>query len=137
MDRGEPLDMARIYEIEAANVALVRSFLASWHEPLKIDYSLLAPDGLFRSNDWTPVPKNAAELREYFKTVVTPEDRVEVAIHQIFAKGTLVVTARTDTVKAPGKPDRHYEIAGHFTVRHGKIAEWTDHVYSWRVAEQA
>jgi limonene-1,2-epoxide hydrolase len=135
MDRGEPLDMARIYEIEAANVALVKSFLASWREPLKIDYGPLAPDGLFRSNDWTPTPKNAAELREYFQTVVTPEDRVEVAIHQIFAKGTLVAMARTDTVKAPGKRDRIYEIAAHFTVRNGKIAEWTDHVYSWRVAE--
>ena len=132
MDRGEPLDMAALHAVEAANVALVRKFLASWHEPLKIDYSGLAPDGLFRSNDWTPVPKNAVELREYFKTVVTPEDRVEVVIHQIFAKGTLVAMARTDTVKAPGKSDRIYEIAAHFTIKQGKIAEWTDHVYSWR-----
>ena len=135
MDRGEPLDMARLYEIEAANVALVKGFLASWHRPLEIDFGFLAPGGLFRSNDWTPTPKDAAELREYFKGVVTPEDRVEVVIHQIFAKGSLVAMARTDTVKAPGKPDRIYEIAAHFTVKHGKIAEWTDHVYSWRVAD--
>lgn len=135
MDRGLPLDMGKLYEIEAANVALVKGFLASWHEPLNIDYASLAPDGLFRSNDWTPTPKNAAELRDYFKTVVTPDDRVEVVIHQIFAKGSLVAMARTDTVKAPGKPDRIYEIAAHFTIKQGKIAEWTDHVYSWRVAE--
>ena len=71
MDRGEPLDMGKLYEIEAANVALVKGFLATWREPLKIDFDFLAPDGLFRSNDWTPTPKNAAELREYFKGVVT------------------------------------------------------------------
>ena len=132
MDRGEPLDMGKLYEIEAANVSLVKCFLATWREPLKIDFDFLAPDGLFRSNDWTPTPKNAAELREYFKGVVTAGDRVEVVIHQIFAKGTMVAMARTDTVKAPGKPDRIYEIAAHFTIKHGKIAEWTDHVYSWR-----
>ena len=45
---------------------------------------------------------------------------------EIFAKGPVVVTSRVDTVKAPGKPDQVYKIAGVFIVKGGKITEWTD-----------
>ena len=135
MTRETPIAMEDLYATEAANVQLVKDFLASWYVPHNTDISLLAPDGRFRTNDSSGQVHTPEGLLEYLRGAVGADDRIELVTHQIFAKGTLVVTSRTDIVKSPGKKDRIFEITSDFLVKNGKIAEWTDHVYSWRVEE--
>lgn len=135
MARDNPIPMANLYATEAANVQLVKDFLASWHEPHNTDISLLAPEGRFRTNDVSGQVHTPEGLVNYLRGALGPDDRIELVTHQIFAKGTLVVTSRTDIVKSPGKKDRIFEIASDFLVKNGKIAEWTDHVFSWRDEE--
>lgn len=133
MAREEPIDPTKLAEIERANVQVVQGFLASWYEPHKTDTSFLAPDGAYRTHDTTRETHTAEGLIKYLKDAVGPDDRIMVTTHQIFAKGTLVVTDRTDIVRSPGKKDRIFEIVSDFTIKNAKIVEWTDHVYSWKV----
>ena len=64
----------------------------------------------------------AAEMKSF----TASGQSVDVKLLEIFAKGPVVVTSRVDTVKAPGKPDQVYQIAGVFIVKGDKITEWTD-----------
>jgi limonene-1,2-epoxide hydrolase len=127
-----PLNPADLFEIEKVNVKVVNDFLASWYEPHKTDISFLVPDGRYRTHDTQQGTHTAEGLLKYLKGAMGPEDRIVVITHQTFAKGTLVVNARTDIVKSPGKKDRIFEIVSDFTVKNAKIVEWTDHVYTWK-----
>jgi limonene-1,2-epoxide hydrolase len=133
MAKSSPIDPADLLEVEKENAKIVNGFLASWYEPHKTDISFLVPDGAYRTNDDTPA-HSPEGLIEYLKKAMGPDVRVEVTTHQTFAKGTVVLNVRTDIVKAPGRKDRIFEIVGEFTVKNGKIVEWTDHVYTWKEA---
>ena len=97
----EPLDMARLYEVESANVKLVEAFLASWHDPPASTCPSSPRTACSAATIWTPTPKNAAELHEYFKSVVT-----------------------RDGPGRGGHPQdlRHRPAGGHVAQRYGEVA---------------
>ena len=64
------------------------------------------------------------------KSFTASGQSIDVEMLEIFAKGPVVVTSRVDTVKAPGKPDQVYKIAGVFIVKGGTITEWTDFLFA-------
>lgn len=123
-----------LLELEKANVAIVNAFVESWYEPEKTLFSLIAPDGVCRTDEPLPPAIGPEECKKKFERTLKPTDRVEVVTYQTYAKGPIVMNVRSDTLKSEGKPDRIFEIVGVFKIVDGKIQEWTDHAFRWKEA---
>ena len=50
-------------------------------------------------------------------------------VHETFAKGPVVVNARTDTTIKGGKPETPGPIVGIYVFKDGKIQEWEEVIY--------
>jgi limonene-1,2-epoxide hydrolase len=113
-------------EAEKANIKLVRAFCHSWNDPEQ-SVKMLAADASVRMYFDKPPIIGASAVGEEMSKFMGLKDKVNVEIHKIFAEGPIVVTARTDTLTSPGKPDQVFKIVGVFCVRNGKIQEWADY----------
>jgi limonene-1,2-epoxide hydrolase len=127
---SDRVEAAPLSAVEKANSKLVADFCLGWMaKSYDADQEMarfLAADSVVRMvEDKPPVIGPAAAAAE-MKSFTASGQSVDVKMLEIFAKGPVVVTSRIDTVKAPGKPDQAYPIAGVFIVKNGKITEWTD-----------
>lgn len=117
---------------EAANIRLVKDFVATWGEkgfdPDRVAPVFFAADAQVRVLDSLPFVVGPAAIAGAFKPYLQKGERFDVKFLSIFAKGPLVVTNRIDTQVAPGQADKATEVVGVFLVRDGKIREWTDYL---------
>ena len=127
-----PAQAHAMTDSEKANVKFVTDFVKGW-EAKKYDadkeYAFyLAPEASVRMEEDKPPLIGPAAVAAESKKFMAGGARIEVKIHDTFARGPVVVNARTDIIKAPGKPDQEFKVAGVFVVKKGKIAEWTDYL---------
>ena len=119
---------------EKANRKLVEDFCMGWmaksYDPDKEMGRFLANDSSVRMEEDKPPVVGPAAVAAAWKGFSTAGQSIDVKILEVFAKGPVVVTSRVDTVKAPGKVDQIYKVAGVFIVKGGKIKEWTDFLVS-------
>ena len=119
---------------EQANRKLVEGFCKGWmakaYDADKEMPRFLADDSSVRMEEDKPPLIGAAAVAAAWKGFATSGQSIDVKILEVFAKGPVVVTSRIDTVKAPGKADQIYKVAGVFIVKGGKIKEWTDFLVS-------
>jgi limonene-1,2-epoxide hydrolase len=117
---------------EAANLAIVHGFIDSWSDKDFDAEAVMAkyftPDCLARPVDSQPALSGQAALATVFKGFMANGLTVSVAYQANFAAGPVVVTRRIDTMVNNGTPGKAYPIVGVFTLRSGKIQEWTDYI---------
>lgn len=117
---------------EAANLARVQAFCATWSAPdFEPDAALaayLAPRAQVRVIDSQPFVTGPAAAAAAFKAFMPNDERVRVRYLSTLARGPLVVTRRIDTMVVAGQPDRDFEVVGVFLLKDGRIVEWTDYV---------
>ena len=120
-------------DAEKANVALMKAFFADFGavdlDVDKFTEKYFAPNCLVRwlVDEMPPVigPKQAAlQLKPFF----TKGSSLPIKIVDMFAKGPVVSTSRIDTMKAPGKPDEVFNVAGVHVIKDGKLVEYSDWV---------
>jgi limonene-1,2-epoxide hydrolase len=109
------------------NVKLVTDFCDSWNDPDKsVEY--LTPDASVRMVEDQPAVVGPAAVAAAFKGFMGHGETISVKILSSYAAGPIVVNKRIDTLKTPGKPDQAFKVVGVFTVKDGKIKEWTDYL---------
>jgi limonene-1,2-epoxide hydrolase len=117
---------------EAANIQLVKDYLAAWDSPTvdidKIVAQYMAPDVLLRWFDDEPTYVGRKAAAEAAKKDAPDGVRVISEILEVFAVRSLVVTSRIDTVKLPEKADQVLKVAGVCIVKKGLIQEYVDYV---------
>jgi limonene-1,2-epoxide hydrolase len=114
-------------ERDAADIAVVKAFIDAWSDPDKAAEYLSVKASLRMEEDKPALigPKAFVDAwKGFFKAGV----HLSVKFHEIFARGPVVITHRTDTVLAEGKPDQPYDVVGVFVVKDKKIVEWTDYL---------
>ena len=128
---AEAADAHALTETEQANVKLVEALFAEWNNPnLDLDKFVaryMAPQAIIRWSDDMQAAGPEAAAKQ-LKAGMPPGARVSIKVHKIFARGPVVATARTDTMKVPGKPDALFEVAGVHIVKDGKIQEYCDYL---------
>ncbi len=129
---ADPADAVERSASERANLELVQKFCMGWmaksyDADAEMSRFLAADSSVRMVEDKPPVIGPGAVAAE-MKSFTGSGQSIDVKMLEVFAKGPVVVTSRIDTVKAPGKPDQIYKIAGVFVVKGGKIAEWTDYL---------
>jgi limonene-1,2-epoxide hydrolase len=116
--------------LEAANLKLVKAYLATWADPdfdaEKVLPAYFAGDAAIRLTDSAPAAIGPAAGAAAFRPYIAQGQRFTVQILDIFVRGPLVMTSRIDTEHTPSKPDRTWPVVGVFIVKDGKIREWTD-----------
>ena len=127
---ADRVEAAPLSAAEKANSKLVEDFCLGWmaknYDADREMARFLAADSAVRMVEDKPPVIGPAAVAAEMKSFTASGQSVDVKMLEIFAKGPVVVTSRVDTVKAPGKPDQVYKIAGVFIVKGGKITEWTD-----------
>lgn len=117
---------------ESRNAEIIRAFIGEWtkpaYDPEKVYPKFMTSDVRIRMD-----PPNrpalvgpataAAEAKAYLKT----EGDYVTHIDDLYVRGNVVVVGRTDTQKAPGKPDKAYRMTAVFVLNNGKILEWNDY----------
>jgi limonene-1,2-epoxide hydrolase len=116
---------------EKANVALVNAFCKSWGDKAttveKIMESM-TDDCSFKVNG-QPATMGRAAVAALFTTFFKDGTRYKMETHETFAKGPVVVNARTDTTLHADKNDPPGPIVGIFIFKNGKIQEWEEVIY--------
>jgi limonene-1,2-epoxide hydrolase len=112
---------------EKANVKVVDDLVQNFNDPNKMAMSF-ADDAAIRMFEDKPAVIGPKAFVEEVKKISNPNDKFEVEVHEVFARGPLVANVRTDTQKTPGKPDQAFKVVGVFIVKGGKIKEWTDYL---------
>jgi limonene-1,2-epoxide hydrolase len=116
---------------EKANIQLVKDFCAAWAEdPPDIQKltGFLSDDCVVRFGETIqPVagPESAAAL---FQTFLNNGERYDLKIEEIFARGSVVVTSRTDSTVKGSRITNPTQVVGVFVLRDGKIHEWSEYV---------
>jgi limonene-1,2-epoxide hydrolase len=117
---------------EAANLKLVRDFIASWTAPDFVpDKSLtpyLAPDVTVRFSENAPPVTGSATIASLWNGFNSKGEKGIVKLVGSTAMGPIVLAHRVETVVAPGKPDVTHEMVGVFFIKNGKIAQWNDYI---------
>jgi len=117
---------------EKANSKLVKDFCLGWmaknYDADREMAKFLAANSSVRMEEDKPPVIGPAAVAAEMKGFTSSGQTIDVKMLEIFAKGPVVVTSRIDTVKAPGKPDQVFKVAGVFIVKNGKITEWTDYI---------
>jgi limonene-1,2-epoxide hydrolase len=117
---------------EKANLELVEKFCLGWMaKSYDADTEMarfLAAESSVRMVEDKPPVIGPAAAAAAMKSFSVSGQSIDVQILESFAKGPVVVNSRIDTVKAPGKPDQVFRVAGVFVVKQGKIVEWTDYL---------
>lgn len=120
---------------EAANVRLVQDFIRSWtkkeFDPKKVMSRYISSPCVVRVVDSMPAVTTPDAAAQPFIDFIKDGTRIiRVDIHQIMARGKMVVTSRDDITQTPGKPETVYAVVGVFAIQNGKIHEWTDYLSS-------
>jgi limonene-1,2-epoxide hydrolase len=127
---ADRVEAAPLSAVEKANSKLVKDFCLGWmaknYDADQEMARFLAADSAVRMVEDKPPVIGPAAVATEMKSFSTSGQSIDVKMLEIFAKGPVVVTSRVDTVKAPGKPDQVFKVAGVFIVKGGKITEWTD-----------
>jgi limonene-1,2-epoxide hydrolase len=127
---ADRVEAAPLSAVEKANSKLVEDFCLGWmaknYDADREMAKFLSADSAVRMVEDKPPVIGPAAVAAEMKGFTASGQSVDVEMLEIFAKGPVVVTSRVDTVKASGKPDQVYKIAGVFIVKGGKITEWTD-----------
>jgi limonene-1,2-epoxide hydrolase len=110
-----------------ANVKLVTEFCDSWNDPDK-SVNFLTPDASVRMVEDQPAVVGPAAVAAAFKGFMGHGETIAVKILSSYAAGPIVVNTRIDTLKTPGKPDQSFKVVGVFTIKGGKIKEWSDYL---------
>jgi limonene-1,2-epoxide hydrolase len=129
---GRSAGAAPLTEAEKANSKLVKDFCLGWmaknYDADREMAKFLAANSSVRMEEDKPPVTGPAAVAAEMKGFTSSGQTIDVKMLEIFAKGPVVVTSRVDTVKAPGKPDQAFKVAGVFIVKNGKITEWTDYL---------
>jgi limonene-1,2-epoxide hydrolase len=112
---------------ETANIKLVTDFCDSWNDP-DTSVKFLTPDASVRMVEDQPAVIGPAAVAAAFKGFMAHGETISVKILASHAEGPIVVNRRIDTMKTPGKPDQSFKVVGVFTIKGGKIKEWTDYL---------
>jgi limonene-1,2-epoxide hydrolase len=112
---------------EAANVKVVKAFIASWNDPDKA-VTYLSDKASVRMVEDQPAVVGPQAVDAAFKGFMSHGEKLSVKILSTSAKGPVVMDSRVDTMTTPGKPDQAFPVIGVFVVKDGKITEWTDYL---------
>jgi limonene-1,2-epoxide hydrolase len=118
-------------ESERANARLVGTFVAGW---MAEDFDLareytryLHPDAEVRMSEEHPMLHGAQATIAAMQAFNAAGGAVKSAeTEEIYARGPLVVTVRTDVVTIPDQGDQVFKIAATFIVKEGRITEWAE-----------
>jgi limonene-1,2-epoxide hydrolase len=108
---------------EKANVKVVDTLCMAFNEPEKMA-AILSDDAAVRMFEDKPAIVGPKAFLDEVKKIADPKVKYEVQVHEVFAKGPVVVNVRSDIAKTQGKPDQ----SGVFVVKGGKIKEWSDYI---------
>lgn len=116
-------------ESEAANIAIVRDFIAAFtQEDLGTISALLADECSFRTSQQRPPVVGKDKVVGLIKGLFDLWD-FELKIVQAIALGPVVLTRREDTIRAKDGQKSELKIAaGMFFLDNGRIVEWTDYI---------
>jgi limonene-1,2-epoxide hydrolase len=122
----------KLTQTEKSNVKLLKQFLAGFSEQGfdidKITARYLAPNCSLRWAD-TDAPAIGPEAAAAAaKKMGMGGMTVDIKYVDLLARGPLVASSRIDTVKAAGKPDVPFKIAGVAIFKNGKIQEYCDYI---------
>jgi len=116
---------------DSANAGLVTDFIAGW---MASDFDVaeqyprfLHPDAQVRMSEEHPMLASCQAVVEAMQGFIAAGGWVKSAItEEVFARGPLVVTIRTDVVTIPDQGDMTFRIAATFIVKDGRIVEWSE-----------
>ena len=125
---AQPAAARDLTAAETANVKVVNDFCAAWAtgDPLKVT-SFLADDCVVRFLQNQEPIKGRVAVTERLKTGMQ-NSKIEFAVHETFAIGSLVANYRTDYITGKDGRRNAFRVGGVFYVRDGKISEWIDSV---------
>ncbi len=118
-----------IAAIEEANSKLVTEFCAAWStlDPEKIA-DFVSDKVIYQVIDNMPLVKGKEGLKKFITPFLAKLNKAQWDILRTHAIGNLVINERVDNFySASGKDDAHFEVAGLFLIKDGKIAEWKDY----------
>lgn len=119
---------------EKANIEMVKRFLKSLEEkPLVIEElveTYFDPNASVRWMDDMPAAVGAKAVIDSAKSLMTEGATLEIQTLDVFARGPLIATSRIDIFTEPGKPAKHYPIAGVHIIKNGKFIEYTDYIFT-------
>ena len=128
---GKTAAAAALTTEEKAHVALVNAFCKIWGEKSTTVAQIMAnmtDDCSFKING-QPATTGKAAVADLFTSFFKDGSRYEMIIHETFAKGPVVVHARTDTtIKTTGR-EPPGPIVGIYVFKDDKISEWEEVIY--------
>ena len=112
-------------EAEAANDAMIRTFIAAWERrDTEHIVGSFTDDGVYHSVPLTPIVGKAA-IREFVAGFAgVPPGRLQ--IHHQVAAGNVVMNERTDFITLNGTPVV-LPICGVFEIEDGRIKAWREY----------
>lgn len=107
----------------------VRAFLSAL-ERLDVEaaLALAAPDIVYQNVPLRPA-RGREEFEKQLRTMVRYGSGFEARVHNVAANGPVVLTERTDVLKA-GAWEAEFWVCGTFEVRDGRIVLWRDY-FDW------
>jgi limonene-1,2-epoxide hydrolase len=123
---------AEVSTMEKNNTQLVSDFCQAWGaespDPEKIVSQFMGEECVVRFGDSVaPVSGRPAVVR-LFRSFLSNDERYELKILETFARGPVVVNARTDSTMKGTRRANPVSVIGVFVIRDGKIKEWSDYV---------
>ena len=124
-------------ELELANENLVNHFCADWSSrDVNVLASYLADDLVYQMFEGRPDIIGREEFIKQLGPFLKNLEAVHWEILQSYVIGPLVINERLDHfIAASEDRSMHFQIAGHFLVRDGKIQIWKDYGYPGGVSQ--
>jgi limonene-1,2-epoxide hydrolase len=117
---------------DQANLDTVHKFLTAWcgndFKPAAVVKQFLASDAVVRFMSTMPPLSDQATIIKTWEDFRATGYTLDVKVHSSYARGPVVVVHRTDTAHTAGQPDADHHVVGFFSMKDGKIIEWTDYI---------
>jgi limonene-1,2-epoxide hydrolase len=115
--------------VEAEHLKIVSEFCAAW-STLNADKlaGYLSDKIVYQIIDNLPLVKGKEAFVKFVTPFLATVERAQWDTSRSHCIGNLVINQRVDNFYFKGKkPAAHYQVAGFFIVREGKIVEWKDY----------